>query len=126
MHLNPTLADAWDDIMDRRGEEAPGFQPPPLTSSLPPLTGPDVQPQVIITASRIPKPSIPLPALQIPILRPTTMPALNPWDQMTARRAGDVRGDWKQYLPFMIAGLVVLAALTMPKKESRHVATRRT
>jgi hypothetical protein len=121
----------WDDILVRKAEEAPGFIPPPLTSSLPPLTSetPFEHPtQIVVSASKIPKPSVPLPPINIPKVGPIRIATMDPWDQITMRRAAmpvQTGTDWKSYIPYAIAALLAVAALTMtqrqPERKTRRV-----
>lgn len=119
MHLAPTLADAWDDVLTRKAEESSGFQPPPLTSSLAPL---DSQ-KVIVTGARFPTPT-PFPTIRIEPIRATRMPVLDPWETITARRAAG-SSDWRSWVPYAVAALAVLAVATMPKKGARRVTPKR-
>jgi hypothetical protein len=119
------LSDAWDNITMRRAQETPGYITPPLMTTLLPDEG--VQ-QVVVTASKIPKPA-PMAPINIPRVGPVQFPT-DPWDQITARRASMTGGiDWASYAPYAIAALLAVAALTMKKqptqRTARHV-TRRT
>lgn len=127
------LADAYEDILTRKAEEAPGGIAP-LNYS---WTSPDYDPtkfapevpagtvapqQIVITAKKIP----PVPApIQIPLLNFTQLaPASNPWDQITARRAAmPVQSTRSNYWPWIIGGLAGLAALLMLTGDKKPAAS---
>lgn len=145
------IGDAYDDILARKAEEAPGG----IAPLNPSWTSPDYDPvkvaewaaaapaqpsplpaQITITGKRIP----PTPApIQIPLLNFTQGQTLNPWDAITARRGAMIPAPpltSGSYWPWIVGGLAGLAALMLlmgrdkgkspaPRSRSPRVAFRR-
>lgn len=143
------LHDAYEDILLRKADEAPGgIAPLNYTWTAPGYdptqygeASPDVgaQKPVIITATKIPAPApapkpIQIPIFQIkPIAVPTPAvraPAPDAWDQIMRNRAAmaQQRGsDWTRYLPWIAAalGAVALVAMMMGGKKKAAPSARR-
>lgn len=128
------LHDAYDDILQRKADEAPagiaplnytwtapGYDPSKFAQEMP--AGTVAPEQIVITAKKIP----PTPApIQIPLLKFTTMPVANPWDQITARRAAmPVQTTRANYWPWIIGGLAAVAALLMLSGGEKKTAPAR-
>jgi hypothetical protein len=139
------LHDAYDDIMTRKAEEAPGgiaplnpswtspdYDPVKVAewAALPQPAPSPLPPQITITGKRI----APVPSpIQIPLLNLVpTQPGVNPWDSITARRAAMVpattSGGLASYLPWLLGAAAAAAALLAltSKKTRRPTAARRT
>jgi hypothetical protein len=136
MHLH----DAYDDILTRKAEEAPGGIAP-LNYS---WTSPDYDPskfvapegsipsplpaQITITAKKIP----PVPApIQIPLLQlvPTPAQPITSWDQIMANRAAMVprpplTSSWTRYLPWLAIAAAAAVALAMTGDKKAAPARR--
>lgn len=131
MHLN----DAWDTILDRKADEAPGGIAPlnyvwtapgydPATAPAPveAPAGTLAPQQITITAKKIPPPPAPI---QIPILKPVVLNypiQPNPWDQITANRAAMVtrqQSSWTRYLPWILGAAAAAVLLAMAGGDKR-------
>lgn len=137
MHLH----DAYEDILTRKAEEAPGG----IAPLNPSWTSPDYDPskfvapegslpsplpaQIVITAKKIPP--VPKP-IQIPMLQfvPTPAQPLTQWDQIMANRAAMVQrppltpSSWTRYLPWLAIAAAAAVALAMTGDKKAAPARR--
>lgn len=116
------LNDAWDTVLTRKAEEAPGGIAPLVPgvnygAASAPVTTPAPQ-QIVITGQRI-------PALPSPIQLPTLQ--TDSWTRITQARAAFPQSrsiSWSQYIPWALGGLALLAAISLFDERSKSKSKR--